>query len=48
MYCMFRLVIYLIWFYCVLYKEEIYRMYIMRWDNRVFIVLLGDGIWSMF
>lgn len=22
-------------------------MYIMRWDNRVFTALLGDGTWSM-
>lgn len=47
MYCMFRPVIYSIWFYCALHKEEIYRMYIMRWDNRVFTALLGDGTWSM-
>lgn len=32
---------------CLTQRENLYRMYIMGWGNRVFTALLGDGTQSM-
>lgn len=49
MYCMFRgnqLYTHMV-LLCLTQRENLYRMYIMGWGNRVFTALLGDGTQSM-